>query len=300
MATIGRRRTQLWLLTGVVTAIGLAAAVVFLRPDNPVGPGRLVTAAGVTQYVDCDGERGSNEPAVILIGGLGASALDAWGDVQPAVSQLTEVCSLDRPGVGMSPTRDVRANGPVENGHETLAALQAANVAPPYILVGWSYGGLVALTAAAEAISQTTADTPSIAGVVLVDSSLPDEYRTVDKHGWREGGRRLDMAAAEPVIANLRLSNIPVVVLLPEDSPWDEDTEPAMVSGATELAEKSADYVVAKVPDSGHFIAGDNPQAVIAAIADVLAAAPPGVELPDCPANFVQLRLQCIAADGGK
>ena len=65
----------------------------------------------------------------------------AWRLVQPALSKRTKVCSYDRAGLGFSdaagPPRDAAAI--VRDLH---ALLRGAEVAPPYVLVGWSSGGL--------------------------------------------------------------------------------------------------------------------------------------------------------------
>lgn len=100
-------------------------------------PQRLVDIGGRRLNILCTGK---GSPAVILEAGLIADA-SAWRWVQPAVSQTTRVCSYDRAGLGFSdpagPPRDAAAI--VRDLHTLLAN---AGVAPPYVLVGWSSGGL--------------------------------------------------------------------------------------------------------------------------------------------------------------
>lgn len=279
----------------IVGGMVLAATSLHAPDDSALANGTLVEAAGVTQYVACAGARpgvdaaGAPDATVVLIGGLGSSSQDAWSDVMPAVASRARVCAIDRPGTGESPDRPGDRNSPVLNAHEILAVLAASGETGPYVFVGWSYGGVVALTAAAEA--QKSDD---LAGLVLVDSSLPDEYRTIDTEGWEEGGVELDMASAEPVIAGLRLGGIPVVVLVAGQQPYEEAVVDEILNKADDLSQKSSDFVFGEVPKSGHFIAGEAPTAVIAAIDEVLNATSPTVEMPPCPDEFADVGVTCL------
>ncbi|WP_379141499.1 alpha/beta fold hydrolase [Paenibacillus sp. sgz500992] len=99
-------------------------------------------------------------PAVIFISGLGDGG-DSWSGVQDRIAALTTTLSYDRAGIGAS----TAASGPrtcddlVQELHRLLSKLA---VEPPYILVGHSFGGLVARQFAAKFRSRT-------AGLVLVD-----------------------------------------------------------------------------------------------------------------------------------
>lgn len=98
---------------------------------------RLVDVGGRRMNIIC---AGTGSPTVILEAGLVADA-SAWRLVQPAISRHTRVCSYDRAGLGFSdpagPPRDAAAI--VRDLHTLLAV---AHIAPPYVLVGWSSGGL--------------------------------------------------------------------------------------------------------------------------------------------------------------
>jgi pimeloyl-ACP methyl ester carboxylesterase len=100
-------------------------------------PARFIDVGGRRLNIICTG---TGSPAVILEAGLVADAT-AWRLVQPAISRRTRVCSYDRAGLGFSdpagPPRDASA---IVRDLHTL--LRGANVAPPYVLVGWSSGGL--------------------------------------------------------------------------------------------------------------------------------------------------------------
>jgi pimeloyl-ACP methyl ester carboxylesterase len=86
---------------------------------------------------------GTGNPTVVFeTGGAPSSGgpLEVWEDVQPAVSQFTRTVSYDRAGCGLSEPgpkpRDAR-----QVARELHTALQNADVPPPYLLVGHSFGG---------------------------------------------------------------------------------------------------------------------------------------------------------------
>jgi pimeloyl-ACP methyl ester carboxylesterase len=97
-------------------------------------PGRIV--AGVHVH-----ETGYGTTPVILEAGIAASSV-SWSRVQSGASQFARVVSYDRAGLGWSaPHRTPRhAAGIARELRETL---QRAGIAPPYILCGHSFGGLV-------------------------------------------------------------------------------------------------------------------------------------------------------------
>jgi pimeloyl-ACP methyl ester carboxylesterase len=100
-------------------------------------PQRLVDMGGRRLNIICTG---TGSPTVILEAGLIADSA-AWRLVQPAISKSTRVCSYDRAGLGFSdPAAAPRdAAAVVRDLH---ALLRGAGIAPPYVLVGWSSGGL--------------------------------------------------------------------------------------------------------------------------------------------------------------
>jgi pimeloyl-ACP methyl ester carboxylesterase len=86
-----------------------------------------------------------------------------WGLVQPAVAMTTRACAYDRAGLGFSDpaTRRGSSANIVDDLHQLV---DAAGIAPPYVLVGHSYGGMnVRLYASLHR--------NDVAGLVLDDSS---------------------------------------------------------------------------------------------------------------------------------
>ncbi len=171
MGASGRR----WLpriLTGLGLALLVLAALGFVyeeigrRQDSqhPFRIGRAVDIGGRSLNIDC---AGSGTPAVILEAGGGGYGGYGWKAVQEGVAQFTTACWYDRAGEGWSdPAPTARSSATVINDLHEL--LQRAPVPGPYVLVGHSIGG--------EYMRVFTAPFPSeVAGVVLVDSSHPDQ-----------------------------------------------------------------------------------------------------------------------------
>ena len=139
------------------------------HPAPPPPPGRLVDIGqGVSLHIDCTGRGG---PSVILLHGLGDYSFD-WALVQPEIAKSVRTCSYDRAGVAWSsPGRPPR--GPEATAQELRALLQRAGIKPPYVLVGHSWGGLIARMYAHDYPGE-------VAGLVLVDSTHEDEYLWVN------------------------------------------------------------------------------------------------------------------------
>ncbi|OHU30653.1 alpha/beta hydrolase [Mycobacteroides franklinii] len=120
---------------------------------------------------------GRGEPTVVFESGMGFSRT-AWGLVQPLVAQRFRSVVYDRANLGRSD--DDRQPRTLERITQDLDALLAALGSGPYILVGHSYGGTIAL-------ASTVADPSRIAGVVLIDHSDEnlDAYYRPASRGFR-------------------------------------------------------------------------------------------------------------------
>jgi pimeloyl-ACP methyl ester carboxylesterase len=132
--------------------------------DGRAAPGRLVDAGGFRLHLHCSG---AGAPSVVLEAALGGSSI-SWSLVQPALAQLTRVCSYDRAGFGWSDAGPLpRTAGRVAD--ELRCALDRAGVPPPFVLVGHSFGGLVMRIFAAR-------HPTDVVGLVLVDPAHPEDW----------------------------------------------------------------------------------------------------------------------------
>jgi pimeloyl-ACP methyl ester carboxylesterase len=145
---------------------------------------------GRKMYLEC---RGSGSPTVVLVSGLDAAA-DLWHrpeqdapKVYPKIGKLTRVCAYDRPGTPYGTGQPSRSDPvpqpttPRAGVVDLHALLEAADVPGPYVLVGHSYGGLIA-----RLYASTYPD--EVAGMVLVDVLSPElraQMSPVDWETWK-------------------------------------------------------------------------------------------------------------------
>ncbi len=159
---------QLSRRVALVVAPSLVIAAVFVLWAGPSAKrprGRLVVVNGRRMHLVCTG---AGEPPVILEGPqTGISAL--WIPVQSGVTAFAEVCSYDRAGFGFSDPGPLPRTS-AEIAMELHDLLASASIKPPYILVGASAGGFHVRVYAGKYPND-------VAGVVLVDSSHPDQAR---------------------------------------------------------------------------------------------------------------------------
>lgn len=149
---------------------------------------RSVDIGGRDIYLTCNGSNSSADPTIVLVSGYHDSS-DSWTNpdtltllapargpaVFPALARSHRVCAYDRPGtiryIGDGPLTD--RSTPVSQPRtaadlvaELHATLAAADVQPPYVLVGHSLGGLISLL-----YGKTYPD--QVDGIVFVDALSP-------------------------------------------------------------------------------------------------------------------------------
>jgi pimeloyl-ACP methyl ester carboxylesterase len=151
---------------------------------------------------------GSTGPVVVLEAGL-----DTSGDVFEAlVAELDDqrVCISDRAGVGSSPPLAPSDPDPWPgSAADALAETLAANgQQPPYVMLGWSYGGMVVQAFA-------TRHPDLVAGLVLEDASVPEQFedKAWQDIDWVDGGRPVDKNRSVKELSAVDFVDLPVVVL---------------------------------------------------------------------------------------
>ena len=150
-----------------VVSVGAGTETVLSRtaPDYEM-PGQLVDVGGHRLHLHCTG---TGSPTVVLEPGAGMSS-STMGWIQPAVARDTRVCVYDRAGRGWSDPADTTQDA-TQIATDLHTLLQRANVPGPYVLAGHSFGGLYALTYAAQYPTE-------VAGMVLIDSTAPESAPT--------------------------------------------------------------------------------------------------------------------------
>ena len=121
----------------------------------------LVTADGHGLYIEC---AGTGSPTIVFLHGIGGNRTHGT-PLLSEFSSRTRVCIYDRANMGLSDKVPGVLTGAdaVEDLH---ALLSTANIPPPYVLVGGSFGGLLTLIFAGTHPTE-------VAGMVLIDASLP-------------------------------------------------------------------------------------------------------------------------------
>jgi pimeloyl-ACP methyl ester carboxylesterase len=150
-------------------------------------------------------EKGCNGPTVIFESGIAATNLN-WRHVQEAVSQFACTASYDRSGLGWS-NGCRTARTPANIAVELHTMLERAEVKPPYILVGHSFGGLVMRRFALLYPEK-------VASAVLIDPMRCEEWPPMDpaKQAMLNRGRRLSSYAIP--IARFGIARLAVTSLL--------------------------------------------------------------------------------------
>ena len=238
-------------------------------------------AGGKTINIAC---KGAGSPTVILTAGLGGSSAD-WSAVQPELAKTTRVCAWDRLGSGFSSKSTGRETA-AETTADLMAALKAARVNGAYVVVGHSLGSYESLLFKDRAPE-------AVVGIVLVDPSIPDQGDRLNKAGNKPplSGKALlnplYVSSKQVTDPKRNYGDMPVIVLtstqVPELPPGTPDAvsvratfaamDAEMHRGHAELAGLSSRGVQRLVPDSGHYIQNDQPEAVIRAIREVVSAA---------------------------
>ena len=160
--------TLIWIIG--LLLLGVVAGTLYqklgLRRDRKLQPppGRLIDIGTHRLHLL---EKGQGSPTIVLEAGLMSTML-SWSEIQRALAQSYRVVSYDRAGLGWSDLGPMprTAERMVEELH---ALLDRAQIPPPYVLVGHSFGGLTMPVFAARFPQQT-------AGVVLVDPVVPAEW----------------------------------------------------------------------------------------------------------------------------
>lgn len=178
--------------------------------------GQLVRLGDVNLHAQ---QMGEGDATVVFESGLGSYS-DHWFQIQPLVAQHTQTISYDRVGYGWSdPSSAARTPAYLTDQlHQLLAKL---HVAPPYIFVGHSFGGLLGRYYAKRYPDQ-------VRGLVQVDTSHEMQLEVIKNYARQHkimlaSMRLISMFARVPAIGQY-LAGASFQELKPHISPdlWDE------------------------------------------------------------------------------
>lgn len=216
--------------------------------------------------------RGGTGRSVVFESGLG----DGWASWTEVISSLTKtstVFAYSRAGYGKSsPVSGVRDG--VQLAAELAEVLGAANMAPPYVLVGHSLGGQLVQVYARE-------HPELVIGLVLVDGRPPgftgECLAKLDASQCVASNEQLAQfpavmraeydasAATEAQLKELPVGSSPVQVVTRSSGPESEAYRELWGQAQAEQArELGAELTI--VPGVGHFIHQEAPTAVLDAI----------------------------------
>jgi pimeloyl-ACP methyl ester carboxylesterase len=232
-----------------------------------------------------------NGPYTVIFESGFAGDLSVWRKVAPDVARLGKVVVYSRAGIGKSAPRP-EARTPERSSAELDQLIEAAQLKPPFILVGHSYGGYLIRLFAARHPGQ-------VAGMVFVDPSMEgfnSELGKLDAGKLAQDLRLFESLTPAPLKAEAKLvdaafdaaarrpapalPDVPVVVLtstMVRASPEFFMHTPPAVATWRRLHEQlfrqfsSGSHVV--TASSGHNIHLDEPALVTGAIGQVMATA---------------------------
>lgn len=149
--------------------LGVAFQTIATQIDNRTyAPrGKLYTVNGRQMHMVCMGQSQPGEPTVILQAG-GANESLWWVRVQSQLAAHVRVCAYDRAGLGWSERADTPRD-PITIVGELHDLLAAADIQPPYIMAGHSFGAILTRVYAAHYPAEVT-------GIALVDG-MPLELK---------------------------------------------------------------------------------------------------------------------------
>jgi pimeloyl-ACP methyl ester carboxylesterase len=285
---------------GEVTKSGTAAK----GAEQGVGAGGLVDVGGRRLCVECTG---SGSPTVVLEAGLGGDSA-VWSKVLSEVGRTTRVCAYDRAGLGAS---DAVAGVHDASGdvRDLERLLTRGRIAPPYVLVGHSYGGFLARLFA-------RAHSEQVAGVVFVDASGYDATRRqlaiwprsqapALRRDWAKPVQfGVDLRGSDALESELRrLGDTPVVAITGARTWTEFPGLPPRLGRAqqhlwrvlhAELAGLSSDRVHVLALRSNHFVMDAQAEVVADGVTAVVRAVRDKTPLPPCQRVFTGPDVRCL------
>jgi len=247
----------------------LVTTLFLLAPKVAASRDAILTINGQKLHIETFGTSG---PTVVFEAGLGNNAT-TWTFVAGPIATFTRVVLYDRAGLGQSvPMMTKSAVTADEVATNLHALLGAADIRPPYILVGHSLGRLYVQMFARKYPKE-------VSGVVLLDSSSTDAPSELKTRARLEPGTAAYLEEEVISESNRQVVNggpfpdVPLTVITATDhGPFFKEWEPTLMGLQRQLATLSprASFIVAQ--GSGHDVQVDRPELVIETVRRMAAA----------------------------
>jgi pimeloyl-ACP methyl ester carboxylesterase len=200
------------MINKLIAVVGAISSLIAILLANDTQGFVRVDANGPKVRMQVIGNGGSGSPTVVFENGGGGS-IELWGQVPSRVSQFAKVVAYDRAGDGLSDNPSTERDGR-NIASELHAALQNANLPPPYVLTGHSLGGPYVRIFAGMYPKE-------VAGIVLVDPTQEDMIEWNIENGF---SRPIDTARFRHItFTQARESTVPSgipVYLIHVSQPW--------------------------------------------------------------------------------
>lgn len=247
------------------------------QDDGPTEIENWYGVEGHQLYLHC---LGTGRPTVIFEAGFSDTG-ETWSAVQAEVAESTRACAYDRAGLGRS---DPGLESPtsLQVVYQLHQLLDRAGLQGPYVLVGHSLGG--------QYMRVYTGLYPEeVAGLVLVDSSHPDQFwrsaavlppespdeseSTRFYREWFTTAQR-DSTVKPWLYEPGSMGDVPLVVLTAPHKERADDLAEGLsdkfdliwVELQEQMALMSTNSTHIMIEESGHFIQHDAPEVVVEAV----------------------------------
>jgi pimeloyl-ACP methyl ester carboxylesterase len=232
----------------------------------------VLVVNGQNYHIETSGTSGPN---VVFEAGLGNDS-STWKLVAGPIAQFARVILYDRAGLGQSlpmknETSAITAEEVASNLHSLLAA---ADIQPPFILVGHSLGGLYMQMFARKYPGD-------VSGAVLLDSASPDAPSELKTRARLEPGTPAYLEEEGIPESNRQVANcgsfpsVPLTVIAATDhGPYFKEWEPTLMRLQQQLAALSPKGTLIVANGSGHDVQIDRPETVIDAVRRMARTAP--------------------------
>ncbi|WP_409290368.1 alpha/beta fold hydrolase [Peribacillus sp. SCS-37] len=229
----------------------------------------FVKTRGCKLYAKLMGES-NGKTTIIMDAGYGDFS-KSWNAVIGEISKLSSVFIYDRAGLGKS-ERSLSPRTSREMVKELKELLVKANIKPPYLLVGHSFGGVNMRIFATEYEHD-------VCGLVLVDST-PEDYRerflptmpqdfqqAYNNQFIHEGNYDEFMESLDQLKETKRKLKIPLVVLSAgKKAHYTAESQALWNQMQREILEISSNGVLVTAENSAHYIQIDEPDVLIHSI----------------------------------